>query len=145
MLYEKYKRLIEPKNYHPNTLTDFIKSNYNWDDITSDYKDTLHFKSLTDSLKNHDNAKVGSGPIFLKIKDDEKSSELYKYKEFNDSDDVNYYFVFLDAESGFFDTNSTVLRYELALEKAVTQEEYDNNATALLDSLAFIDDYVKCL
>jgi hypothetical protein len=147
MEYEKHKHLIQPKEYHPGLLIDFLKTNYNWEDITSEYKDTVHFKVLTDSLSNYYNVGTSSkNPVFLKIKNDEKSAELYAYKGFdgiNDSDDVNYYFVFLDAESGFFDTNSVVLRYKLTLEKGVTQEEYDTNALALLDALSFIDDYIR--
>lgn len=137
--FKLYKPLIKVQEYEPERLTDYMHSHYTCEDITEDYKTTFHYQVLMETLHNYHNAAPEASPVFLRVTNDEKSMNLYKSEEF---DNENYVYVFIDKESGFFETPSFELAYELTMEAGVSQEDYDNDTLVLLDALARIEDFM---
>ena len=130
--YRKYKELLEPKNYYPDLLTDYLYCKYNCKDITSTYRNKNNYKVIMDNLLMHFGSVDQLAPIILEIINDEKSGQLYQ------NHDESFIYVFLDKQSGFFDSNSNQIIYELTIEKSVSKEDYENESTNLVDALGII-------
>ena len=137
---KSYKALLKVKAYEPECLTDYLYNHYTCEDITEGYRHTFHYQTLMEAAKAYHHASPKTSPVFLKVKRDEKSGHLYESEDF---DDENHIYVFIDKESGFFETPNFELSYELTLEKGVSQEDYDHDTLVLLDALACIDDFMR--
>ncbi|MGL4484608.1 MAG: hypothetical protein ACRCUS_06620 [Anaerovoracaceae bacterium] len=137
-LCKKYKKNLIIKEYHSEQFLDYLKNRYNYTNTIEEYKTTFHYKTLVEKLISYTNGVGIQELVFLEVAKDEKSIHLYD-GTYTSGDNI---YVFIDKISGFFETNSFDLRYELAIERGISQESYDNETQDLLDALIFIDDYM---
>ncbi len=140
--YLEYKPLIEVKEYHRDVLVDYMYNHYDCENITDEYKDSFFYGVLIDGLSNYYNAAAKQDPVLLKVIKDDRSDQMYKIEE-EGYDELNFFYVFIDRESGYFLTNSNIIAYELTLEKGVSQEAYDDENVELLDALNYIDGFMR--
>ncbi|MEG1068382.1 MAG: hypothetical protein RR313_08425, partial [Anaerovoracaceae bacterium] len=66
-------------------------------------------------------------PIFVKVLKNNRSKDLYN--EINNRDTI---FIYMDKNTGYYETNSDFISNKLSLLRGVNEEEYNNNSPQLL-------------
>ncbi|MGF6375158.1 hypothetical protein M2140_000192 [Clostridiales Family XIII bacterium PM5-7] len=73
-------------------------------------------------------------PVLYEIEKNEKSNHLYiDVEPFS-----KIVYVYIEKNSGYFETNSNFLAYDFCLIRGVNQKEYDNNSTQLLNLISMM-------
>lgn len=132
----QYKERIAPKQYEKDMLTNYLTQHYQCEDITETYRKSIEYSFTRNNFISQYGGQCAQEEVVYRIKEDENSRPLYDcYSKEGLGEEI---IVFVEKNTGYVETDSRELFYELRLYKSVSQEDYDGNSLELLDLLCLI-------
>jgi hypothetical protein len=131
----KYKKLITPRNYDPDVLISYLNNNYVCEDITSTFVFSNYYRMIMGNY-HHTVATNAKPDIIIYKVSESKDSPILHTEHFEKDEPI---IVFIEKKSGYIESNSSELFFQLTLLKSVSQLDYDTNSEKLYELLALID------
>lgn len=131
----KYKSKIVPHPFNFEIYESYLQVNFDYKAIT-DFKidrNKIHLEIFKCNLKACFPNSIKADPVFIELIKNNKSRYLYD----EDNERVTI-FIYMDKETGYYETNSDFISDKLSLLRGVNEEEYNNNSPQLLHLITIL-------
>lgn len=132
---KKYKNLLRLKRYDSKLLINYLLKKYTCKDITKEFTNSILYDEYLSEARRYRKKNSFIKPVVLAIEKDKKSSNLYAEGYFDSI------FVFIDNETGFVSSNNDDLKYELIIEKGISNKDVTAESKLFHDTLSFLSIY----